>query len=336
MLPKRVVFAANATTSTGAGHVMRLFEISKGLPDSIEKHFVGSVDLPWVKELLGQHFSAQFSRLDESFGRHDIVLVDSYDGVFCEKVAVRSLDSTLIQVADRYTPLLPKSLIIFMDLPFGIKNEGVKQRTIAHGIEFLPIRDLNLLGKQIKPSAKKVLVSTGGSVNWRIFSQLIDELAKEMYQGIEFHFVGIPNNLVQTNANLIFHDFGIGFDLIARDCDTAISTAGTTMWSLLANNFIVGLAAIVENQKENYSFAINSKSALPLFAGDNIKLDVGVLKELLFDETSRHNLRKAILGKYDTLGASRVCDLLIKIYQESFHTRRPNLIDDVASKEHSN
>ena len=90
------------------------------------------------------------------------------------------------------------------------------------------------------------------------------------------------------------------------------------MWSLLANNLLVGVAAIVENQKENYSYVINSKHALPVFDIENRNLDVGVLRELLFDEVSRQNLFGAISGKYDTLGASRVCNLLLKIYQANF------------------
>lgn len=316
MLPKRVIFAANALTSTGAGHVMRLIEISKLLPSSIEKVFVGSVDLPWVKELLGQPFPTQYSRLDGAFGRHDVVVIDSYDLVFCEQVAAHSLETTVVQIADRYTPLLANSLIIFMDLPFNVESESVKRRIIAHGIQFLPTRKLNSLDKKIKPRAKRVLVTTGGMVDSRIFSQLVNELTKDMYQEIDFHFIGVPDSHFQKYNNLIFHNFGIDFDLIAQSCDTAITTAGTTMWSFLANNLIIGVSAIVENQKRNFSHVVNSKHALPLFDIDNTSLDVQVLRKLLFDETLRQNLSGAISGKYDTLGASRVCNLLLKIYEE--------------------
>lgn len=318
MLPERVIFATNAMTSTGAGHAMRLIEISKLLPPSIEKHFFGSVDLPWVKELLGQYFHSQYSESDEKFGRHDIVVVDSYDHVFCENVVNCSQDSTVVQVADRYTTLLTNSFIILMDFPFNFESQNVNPRIVAHGIQFIPSRRFSLLNKKLEPRANRVLITTGGLADSRIFSQLVDELTKDIYQGIDFHFIGIPEDLVKTSDNLTFHNFSIGFDLIAQDCDTAISTAGMSMWSFLANNLITGVAAIAENQKANYGYVVNSKHALPLFDLDNIKLDVGVLRQLLFDESLRQNLFRAISGKYDTLGASRVCNLLIKLHCDRF------------------
>jgi spore coat polysaccharide biosynthesis predicted glycosyltransferase SpsG len=318
MLPKRVVFAANATTSTGAGHVMRLLEISKALPSSVEKCFIGSVELPWVKELLEKSFPFQSSEVGEIFGRHDLVVVDSYDVVFCRLVADSSRESTVVQVADRYTPLLSKSLIIFMDLPLDHENEEVSRRIVAHGIRFIPARRLRPVETEFQPIAKKVLVTTGGWVDERIFLQLIAEVVKDEYRAIDFHFMGVLDNSAQSGANLYFHEIGTGLDSIAQDCDTAISAAGTSMWGLLANNFILGLAAIVENQKANCSYAIDLKHALPVFDLNNTRLDVGFLRTLLFDETTRRHIYRAISGQYDTLGSSRVCDLLLKLHQDKF------------------
>jgi spore coat polysaccharide biosynthesis predicted glycosyltransferase SpsG len=319
MLPRRVVFAANATTSTGAGHVMRLVEISKALPSSIEKCFIGSVELPWVKELLDKSFPFQSSEVRDIFGKHDLVVLDSYDDSFCRLVANSSRESTVVQVADRYTPLLPKSLIIYMDLPFDHENKDVSRRIVAHGISFVPARKLHPVETKFQPIAKKVLVTTGGSVDKRVFSQLVSEVVKDEYRAIDFHFIGTLDNSVQKNLNVHFHEMGSGIDSIAQDCDTAISAAGTSMWGLLSNNRLLGLAAIVENQKANYSYVISSKHALPVFDLDNIELDVGVLRTLLFDETSRRNIYRAISGQYDTLGASRVCELLLKVHNDNFH-----------------
>lgn len=318
MLPRRVVFAANATTTTGAGHVMRLVEISKTLPSSIEKCFIGSIELPWVKGLLDKSLSYQSSVVGEIFGKHDLVVVDSYDDVFCRLVANCSSESTVVQVADRYTPLLPKSLIIFIDLPFDHENEDVSRRIVAHGIRFMPARKLHPVETRFKPIAKKVLVTTGGWVDKRIFLQLIAEVVKDEYHNIDFHFMGVFDNSMQSGLNLFFHDIGNGFDSVAQDCDTAISAAGTNMWGLLANNFVLGLAAIVENQTANYSYAIDLKHALPVFDLNNVRLDVGTLRTLLFDETTRRHIYRAISGQYDTLGASRVCDLLLKLHQDKF------------------
>lgn len=304
---------------------MRLVEISKALPSSIEKCFIGSVELPWVKELLDKSFPFQSSEDGEIFGKHDLVVVDSYDDVFCRLVANSSRESTIVQVADRYTPLLPKSLIIFMDLPLDHVNEEVSRRIVAHGIRFIPARKLHRVQTNFQPIAKKVLVTTGGWVDQRIFLQLIAEVVKDEYRAIDFHFMGAPDSFVPRSVNLYFHEIGSGLDSIAQDCDTAISAAGTSMWSLLANNLVLGLAAIVENQKSNYSYAINSEHALPIFDLHDVKLDVEFLRTLLFDEKSRRNVYRAISGQYDTLGASRVCDLLLKAYEGNLHKKGLNL-----------
>jgi spore coat polysaccharide biosynthesis predicted glycosyltransferase SpsG len=318
MLPRRVVFAANATTSTGAGHVMRLVEISKALPFPMETCFIGSIELPWVKELLDRSFPSQSSEVGEIFGKHDLVVVDSYDDVFCRLVANSSRESTIVQVADRYTPLLPNSFIIFMDLPLDHQSEEVSRRIVAHGIRFIPARKLHPVETKFQPIAKKVLVTTGGSVDQRIFLQLIAEVVKDEYRAIDFHFMGVLDDSVQSGVNLYFHEIGSGFDSIAQNCDTAISAAGTSMWGFLANNYVLGLAAIVENQKANYSYVTDLKHALPVFDLNNMRLDVGFLRTLLFDETTRRLIYRAISGQYDTLGSSRVCDLLLKVHQDKF------------------
>jgi len=300
---------------------MRLVEISKALPSSMEKCFVGSIELPWVKELLDKSFPFQSSEVGDIFGKQDLVVVDSYDDVFCRFVANSSRESTVVQVADRYTPLLPKSLIIFMDLPLYDVNEEVSGRIVADGIRFIPARKLHPVETRFQPIAKRVLVTTGGSVDKRIFLQLVAEVVKDEYRAIDFHFIGVLDDFVQSSGNLYFHEIGSGLDSIAQDCDTVISAAGTSMWGFLANNLVLGLAAIVENQKANYSYAIDSKHALPVFDMNNMKLHIGFLRKLLFDETSRRNIYGAIFGQYDTLGASRVSDLLLRVHQDNCHRK---------------
>lgn len=51
MLLKRVIFAANRSTTSGVGHLRRLIEITKAPHSSIEKHFIGLIDVPWIRTL---------------------------------------------------------------------------------------------------------------------------------------------------------------------------------------------------------------------------------------------------------------------------------------------
>jgi len=81
MLPKKVLFAANATMTSGAGHLRRLIEIVKVLPESIEKLHFGHVEMSWLDELVNKSFDS--FELKDSYGQVDIVILDSYDKEFC-------------------------------------------------------------------------------------------------------------------------------------------------------------------------------------------------------------------------------------------------------------
>jgi spore coat polysaccharide biosynthesis predicted glycosyltransferase SpsG len=310
MLPKRVVFATNVSKLSGAGHFRRLVEISRALPTSIERAFYGSVEIPWVREL----FEETFPTIDfhtEYLG-DDFIVLDSYDEVFCQQVNSKFSNSTVLQIADRYTPLLANSLVIFMDLPFLYADSSIESRVIAHGIEYLPKRHISKQNNKVPDQAKRVLITTGGLVNESIFNQLIAELGKKKYRDIAFEFIGEYKDTPRGVNYFHFHSFGSGFDSIAKDCDTAISASGTTLWDLLASQKMVGVAAIVENQIANYEYVTANKQAIGVFTVDSLELDVEALHALLFDTNVRRSIQEEISDKYDFDGAKRVCNLILK------------------------
>lgn len=300
--------------TSGAGHLRRLIEIVKVLPKSIEKLHFGHVEMSWLDELVNESFDSL--ELQDSYGQVDIVILDSYDKEFCLEINSKFKDSVIIQIADRYTFLLPNTLLVFMDLPFEYRDIEIASRTIAHGIEFLPKRQMGLEMLAFQEKAKRVLVTTGGTLYTNIFNQLIKELEKIEYDGIQFEFIGVPKSMSRENKVFQFYQFGHSFDTIVGDCDTAISAAGTTMWDLMANRKILGLAAAVENQKANFSFAVSSKQALTVFNPDNQKLEIDNLRALLFDRGTRHALYSATLGNYDFNGAERTWDSILAAFQK--------------------
>jgi spore coat polysaccharide biosynthesis predicted glycosyltransferase SpsG len=310
MLPKRVVFATNISKLTGAGHFRRLVEISRALPASIERAFFGSVEIPWVEALLKETFlNIDFSN---DHGGDNLIVLDSYDEVFCQQVDSFFSKSTVLQIADRYTPLLPNSLVIFMDLPFPYADSSLESRVIAHGIDFIPTRNMSKKNNEVLDQATRILVTTGGSVNEEVFGQLLAELVKKKYRDFAFEFIGEYKNIPRGVNYFRFHSFGPGFDAIAKDCDTAISASGTTLWDLLASQKIVGCAAIVENQIANYQYATANKQAIGIFSTDSLELDVEALHALLFDTNVRRLIQEEISDKYDFDGAKRVCNLILK------------------------
>ena len=315
MLPKRVIFAANASYISGAGHLRRLIEIAKALPKSIEKHLIGSIDIPWLKASAENVFSTNLPIKEH--GVDDLVILDSYEREFCLQIESEFANSQVIQIADRYTYLLPRAKIIFMDLPFVYGSEDVEPRVIAHGIECLPIRAFKAVSSNFKPVATRVLITTGGLVNERIYEQLISEFSKDVYAAINFEFIGLPKVVSNFTSNLRFHPFGETFDAIAAECDTVISAAGTTMWDLLANQMILGIAATVKNQQANFDYAVSSNQALPVFDPETQALNLDNLKALLFDQHIRQKLYKRIVGKFNFFGATRTSEAILKSFSQS-------------------
>lgn len=310
MLLKRVVFATNVNKLSGVGHFRRLVEISRALPASTERVFFGSVEIPWVRELFEETFPK--NELHTEHGGDDLVVLDSYDEVFCQQVGSRFSNSTVLQIADRYTPLLANSLVIFMDLPFPYVDSSIKSRVVAHGIEYLPKRHISKQNNEVPDQAKRVLVTTGGLVNESVFDQLFAELGKRKYREIVFEFIGHYKHIRVDANNFNFHSFGSAFDSIAKDCDTAVSAAGTTLWDLVASQKIVGLAAIVENQIANYQYATANNQAIGIFSTDSLELNVEALQDLLFDTDVRRSIQKEVSNKYDFDGAKRVCNLILE------------------------
>jgi spore coat polysaccharide biosynthesis predicted glycosyltransferase SpsG len=314
MLPRRVAFATNVSNSSGAGHFRRLFEISRVIPDSSEVCFFGSLDIPWIKEMSEDRFVRLNSLADLT--REDIVVLDSYEESFCSQVVREASGSYIIQIADRYTPLLPKVPIILMDLPFAYPVSSIGSKVIAHGLEYLPIRRIAKQAFKFREQASRVIVTTGGLVNESIFAQLVEELSKSEYREVRFEFIGKPKYFKAHPQNLRFHNFGKAFDSIVEDCETAISASGTTLWDLLANQILVGLAVTAKNQRANFEYAIEKGQALGIFHPDTLELDVDALQSLLFDSNTRHSIHKKISGKYDFGGAERVRELIFKEFRK--------------------
>jgi spore coat polysaccharide biosynthesis predicted glycosyltransferase SpsG len=315
MLPKRVIFAANASNTSGAGHLRRLIEIAKALPKSIEKHLIGSIDIPWLKTSAENLFLMNLPI--KEYGVADLVILDSYEKEFCLQIESEFANSQVVQIADRYTSLLPRAKVVFMDLPFVYSSEDVEPRVIAHGIECLPIRAFKAVSSNFNPVATRVLITTGGVVNERIYEQLIPEFSKDVYSAINFEFIGLPKVVSNFTSNLRFHPFGESFDVVAAECDTAISAAGTTMWDLLANQMMLGIAATVENQRANFDYAVSLSQALPVFDSETQALNLDNLKSLLFDQNIRQKLNKQIVGKYNFFGATRTSEAILKSFSRS-------------------
>jgi spore coat polysaccharide biosynthesis predicted glycosyltransferase SpsG len=314
MLPKKVIFAGNANEISGAGHVKRLFELAGCFPKTVEKYFFGQIEFSWLSKM-GEQLFCQGDLLtsdDDSL----LVILDSYDKNFCLTVALHYPNSYLVQIADRYSFLLPKSQVIFMDLPFYESSKLETDRVLAHGIEYLPIRDWGGHKRRFLETAQKVLITTGGTAKDSIIELMLDEFQSPLYSHIVFNFIGNSQTFSPVSPNIHFTPPGSIFDSLAMKCDTAFSAAGTTMWDLLSNNIISGLFTIVQNQETNFDFAIDNGLAIPVLNASGTSLEISRIRSLLLDLQTR----KIVFDKMSEYkiegGAKRSVDLILNAFAE--------------------
>jgi spore coat polysaccharide biosynthesis predicted glycosyltransferase SpsG len=315
MLPTSIVFAANASEAVGAGHLRRMIEIAKSFPSSIPKFFYGSVDIPWLANLTKEYLrTLDRANLDAS---NTIVVIDSYDESFCYQVSKAFLGSLLIQIADQNSYVLPRAKVLFMDKPFEYANTLNPNQIIGHDLKFFPARNYGNADLIFPPQARRVLVTTGGVVHPRFIQSIVQILKHEAFNKIEFNFFGIdPKMLVGFRIANNF-ELGSDFDSIAAACDTAISSAGTTMWDLLANNKVLGVYHLAANQKGNFDFVLQKRIAMSLISPTSQEFSRVYFDKLLLDRETRFKLFHANANSDEDrfLGSQLTRDLIVNTYQ---------------------
>jgi spore coat polysaccharide biosynthesis predicted glycosyltransferase SpsG len=315
MLPSGIVFAANASRLVGAGHLRRMIEIAKSFPSSIQKVFYGSVDIPWLANLTNEYMRPlNGANLDTS---NTIVVLDSYDERFCNQVSDTFHGSLLIQIADQNSYVLPSAKVLFMDKPFKYANGINPIQVIGHDLKFFPARNYGNPDLIFSPQARKVLVTTGGVVHLKFIQDIVQILNHKIFNEIEFNFFGIDPKLLAGFRKANSYELGSDFDSIAATCDTAISSAGTTIWDLLANNIVLGIYHVASNQKGNFDFAIQKKKAISLISPTSHEFSRVCFERLLLHRETRFKLfhlnANADEGRF--LGSQLTKDLIVKTYQ---------------------
>lgn len=310
----RIIWAANATYSVGAGHVRRLLEIRKNLEGDIDHFFFGKLDIPWLIELTQNYWTYIHSSANKSV-RANVVVLDSYDPIFCEQVKSYFPQAALIQIADRNCPLLSDSNVIYLDTLIGENHILDKKNIIAFGTKFMPLRRFDLVKKEFIPIAENVIVTVGGSSNLNM-NLLLEKLLLEKYKDVDFWITELDSISRKFPNNFHFFSPGEEFDKVAANCDSAISACGTTIWDLISNELLSGVFPLVPNQLYNFNFVVSERLAISLMPGiesintASVDIQENSLDTLIFDTSVRQSIWKNLQGEYDFLGAIRTSQLI--------------------------
>lgn len=258
----------------GTGHVMRCLSIARELK---------KLDVPFLFIFADE----QAQTLMEPWGYDTVILHTAYDDMMSElpelkkvltqqKVQLMLLD-TYQAGTDYFKALEPFVKIAYMDDMFehtkdapiiinyniyGTKMEYQPGKHWLLGTIYAPLREefQNVVYEPQK-KVKHIFVSTGGSDQFSLASSIVEYLElRTMAKDLTFHVVSGKLNsnyaslqqLALKYGNVEIHHNVEKMSELMKQCDLAISAAGSTMYELCA----VGIPTICFSYAENHDLVI--------------------------------------------------------------------------------
>lgn len=299
----KVLFAAQGTPETGAGHIMRCLVYAKELSAlGYAVDLFGEVTIPWLTDLV---FENPVFGIASRETPYDLVIVDSYVEKFIDSALTTFCYRNSLQLVDSSTPSFEFDRYVWLDAHWPPAVLIEKNRFIGHGIPFMAVRSHTTISK-LPDQAKRVLLLLGGSPRSEHIKSCLKLIVNEEYRAIEFEIFSGEIDISGLPSNINLHKLGAGLDSLINVCDTVITASGTSLWDFLASGRCVGAICVVENQENNYSFVTSKEIAAPL--GDlrvNYELSVEQINKLLTDKDFRNNLVSKASKLVDQSGSHR-------------------------------
>ena len=314
----RYVLRADASQSKGAGHVMRSSAIAEELilrgNDVI---FVGQIsNLPWVVQRIA---SLGFSRVHfdtsefNSNPNADVLILDSYDIEVQDAFIAPHNWRHIIAVVDEMTPNYSCTLRIHPGLDSNWT--GNSNIPILSGPKFIPIRYSLISHKNFVVEGLnrlKIVVVAGGSDPYG----LVNEIAKILVTfSEEFDVYLLSNSVVDSSLDSRFHYVKVGDQIEEQtnDADLILTTASTTSLEFLARELCIGIACVIENQKQNYK-VLGELGVAAQFGirhmNNKWELDKEKIRLLITSSDLRRDLLTKSKGLIDFGGARRIVDAI--------------------------
>ncbi len=315
----RLVFRADASTSIGSGHVMRLTAIAEeAISRGFECIFVGETqEVEWLSLWVSR---VGFSKIVvpanfEPQGQTDLLILDSYlierNDIFIQlhrwlKVVV---------IADELTPNYEANLIIHP----GLDDSWFKgnRDILLSGLEFIPLRRSIRRITNIHVGKNKKIVVFGGGTDPFGFAQEIASVLRGVVGFSSMVFFSKSKDLIESlDPRYVVLDFGSSLDSEIDSAHLILTTASTSCFEVLARGLRLGVACAVENQISNYKNLEILSLAVPI--GERIStgkwdLDSEKIKKLILDSNLLTEARKTSGSEIDFLGASRIVDAILAI-----------------------
>lgn len=334
-----ILFRADANAQIGTGHVMRCLSIAKAfahrgmdvrfiVADECGKALIESNGFQVI--CLDSDWTDMESELPKLTGIvdklcPDNLLVDSYYAT-AEYLKILSHMCRVTYIDDMNRECYEVDAIINYNIFANVydyswyKGTGTK---LILGPEYAPLREefKNSPKHEIK-KVSDVLISAGGSDPEQITEKIMKNVCRSIPE-ICFHFVvGALNprlndirSMAEKMENAVLHINEQHMADLMKNCDVAISAAGTTLYELCA----VGIPTITFTLADNQLVAAEQfyKQGIMLSAGDcrgDDKFVVRIkqlLRSLIENERLREKLSTCMQKLVDGNGGERITDMLL-------------------------
>ena len=281
----RVIIRADGNKEIAMGHIMRCLSIGEALQKiGAEVVFVTAGDdtseliaeRGFENYVLGTSFrnmDAELVRFRDYFERcpAEWILVDSY---FVTEKYMRELSEwcRTVYLDDMGRPVYPVSALINYniygkELPYEewYEQAGLKQpEKYLLGCSYVPLRKefQQSLRSRAQDEVRDVLITTGGGdlVNAAggLCQRLTEEIEKGQHPGVCYHVVCGPFSenkkelyeLAGQNPAFVIHENVTRMSELIKECDAAVSAAGSTMYELCSMQLPVICFYFAENQRQ--------------------------------------------------------------------------------------
>ena len=314
----RYVLRADASASTGSGHVMRSSAIAEELIARGENVvFVGQISgLPWVKERITSLGFTQIHNTPGDFNSNpnsDVLLLDSYEIPVSDDFINAENWLHIVAIVDELTP----SYLCTLRIHPGLDSNwvGDSKVPILAGPKFIPFR--SSISKNIHVAGPeqhklRIAVVAGGSDPYGLVNEIAKILAIIPEQ---FEVYLFSNSVLDSSLDTRFHVIEVGqqLDELTKSVDLVLTTSSTSSLEFLARGLCVGIICAVDNQEQYY----NSLGELAVAAQIGFrnsdkewKLDKEKISLLITSSEFRANLLEKAKGLIDFKGASRIVDAI--------------------------
>ena len=317
----RYVLRADASQLKGSGHVMRASAIAEVLiARGEEVIFVGLIaDMNWVEDRIkGLGFAEIYESPIEFISKadSDLLILDSYEISINDSFIAPDRWLHIVAIVDEQTPNYQCNLRIHPGLDASWVGES--NIPILSGPRFIPFRSSleHMTVTTINNNGVlRIAVVAGGSDPFKLVIELANILAgfPEAFEVFLF-----SNSAHKMDLDSRFHVIEIGksLDELTRNVDLVFTTSSTSSFEFIARGMCVGVACVIENQKQNYSLLGELEIAAQIGirnSANEWELNIDVIRALVTSPTVRQNLKSNAFGLIDFSGAKRIVDAIAAI-----------------------